>query len=399
MITSSNLSCMSCKVEWSNEFAFEHFSKSFIAKDLSKVRKVTLLNQQRLLLVNSMEDCKQYKLVKEYKVRIRQLQKEVLALAREKVSLIRDDNYKDRIYELDLKIAEKKASVSFHERLVRRTDIFSQMTNRVTQSLYISCSLCKGVIIDGKCGLCQTEVCRKCYTMNTNTHECSEEAIQTYQNLLETVKSCPSCKEGIYKINGCDIMFCTRCKTGFNWSTLEIIRDQSQIHNPHFFEHRVDMPDDDILIHPNEMRLHLYENRLALPSLMVTSGLQQIRDELIGHIDLTDKFLHLLRLKYLSDEITEAKWRDQIYRVHRNSAVYRAIVDMINRHLSEDFIMLTHRVIMTRWQTEIDIIDSEMKSVISTINTKIKSIYTVNGSNSNRHIKSTRLGGFDLLSF
>ena len=47
-------------------------------------------------------------------------------------------------------------------------------------------------------------------------------------------KKCPTCYSLIHKIDGCDQMWCTQCKTAFSWNTLKI---ENKVHNPHFYEY------------------------------------------------------------------------------------------------------------------------------------------------------------------
>ncbi len=56
--------------------------------------------------------------------------------------------------------------------------------------------------------------------------------------LLESIsKRCPVCSAFIQKAEGCNHMFCTNCKNGFNWNDLSKLDDRNNT-NPHFREHR-----------------------------------------------------------------------------------------------------------------------------------------------------------------
>ncbi len=89
----------------------------------------------------------------------------------------------------------------------------------------------KGVVV---CGLCDTEFCSKCHKHNNKEHECKAEDVSTVEELKKTTKPCPKCAALIFKISGCSQMFCTVCKTAFDWQTGEIVT--KNFHNPHFFE-------------------------------------------------------------------------------------------------------------------------------------------------------------------
>jgi hypothetical protein len=97
---------------------------------------------------------------------------------------------------------------------------------------------CRGFLsTQWKCGLCDQWTCPDCHvvkgTTKDATHTCDPNDIETAKLLDNDTKPCPKCATGIYKIEGCDQMWCTQCHTAFSWKTGHI---ETRIHNPHYFE-------------------------------------------------------------------------------------------------------------------------------------------------------------------
>ena len=57
--------------------------------------------------------------------------------------------------------------------------------------------------------------------------------------IKKETKGCPQCGVRIYKISGCDQMWCTECKVAFSWNSGKIIYG-GQIHNPHYYQYMRD---------------------------------------------------------------------------------------------------------------------------------------------------------------
>jgi len=98
---------------------------------------------------------------------------------------------------------------------------------------------CKGFLSTShKCGICNIWACAKCFEikgyLKDEPHTCKEENVKTAAMLKKETKNCPGCASAIYKISGCDQMYCTQCHIAFSWKTSEI--EKGIIHNPHFYE-------------------------------------------------------------------------------------------------------------------------------------------------------------------
>lgn len=87
------------------------------------------------------------------------------------------------------------------------------------------------------CGVCNKNVCNKCHEIIVGTkeeHACIPENVETAETIMRETVPCPKCSTRIFKISGCNQMFCTQCKTPFDWRTGRVIN--GEIHNPHYFE-------------------------------------------------------------------------------------------------------------------------------------------------------------------
>jgi len=94
-----------------------------------------------------------------------------------------------------------------------------------------------------KCGLCDRHACNKCHkpknSHNDLDHECNPDDIASVELIRRETKPCPKCHTQIYKIHGCDQMWCTNCKTPFSWIHGTIIT--GPLHNPHYHEYLAQM--------------------------------------------------------------------------------------------------------------------------------------------------------------
>jgi hypothetical protein len=75
-----------------------------------------------------------------------------------------------------------------------------------------------------------------------NEHVCNPDDVATAELLAKDTKPCPQCGTGIFKIDGCDQMWCTECRTAFNWRTGNL--ETGHFHNPHYFEYQRRMGSD-----------------------------------------------------------------------------------------------------------------------------------------------------------
>jgi len=72
-----------------------------------------------------------------------------------------------------------------------------------------------------KCGICENWTCKECLEVigkdKEAEHICNPDILASAQLLKKETKPCPSCSAAIYKISGCDQMWCTQCKIPFSW--------------------------------------------------------------------------------------------------------------------------------------------------------------------------------------
>lgn len=97
---------------------------------------------------------------------------------------------------------------------------------------------CRGFLsTQWKCGICETWTCPECHenkgSERDGEHTCDPNNVASAKLISSDSRPCPKCRAVIFKIDGCDQMFCTMCHTAFSWRTGRL---ETNIHNPHYFE-------------------------------------------------------------------------------------------------------------------------------------------------------------------
>jgi len=137
---------------------------------------------------------------------------------------------------------------------LRQTGQLGEALKRSNSNFVRACPIesCKGFLNQRwRCGMCETVTCSKCnvpkiknpesaHSNNNNNkeeeHVCNPDDVATAELLAKDTKPCPQCGTGIYKIDGCDQMWCTECRCAFSWKTGQM--ETGHVHNPHFFEYQ-----------------------------------------------------------------------------------------------------------------------------------------------------------------
>ena len=254
--TTQTAHCMNCKHEWSRVTLMENIPKTFIGVEYKKRRQELILEMEKSM----MPATQPYVEIEIERNKIHTLTKEIQEMRIEKY---RVDNYSDQFLEYELDCVRKEHYIKCILRDIReRQDrLNGHVTERNRAQFIRKCPVedCKGFLSTGwKCGICKTKVCAKCHEVkkrgevlhNSNDteeeetkeeveeeggHVCDPNNVETAKLLKQDTKACPKCAAMIFKIDGCDQMFCTQCHTAFSWNTMQI--ETRVIHNPHYFQY------------------------------------------------------------------------------------------------------------------------------------------------------------------
>jgi len=199
--------CMNngCERPWTRKFLAQTFSHSFINITLRKHREQVLFEKERALLPSTQPIVEN--IIKSEKIRAEMLE------------------LQNRIMEMAIE----------SNRLLNRRFVVGERAHFVR-----ACpdAECRGFLSSQwKCGICEKWTCPTCHELKGMArdveHTCHPDNVATAQLLANDTKPCPNCGTGIFKIDGCDQMWCTECRTAFSWRTGRI---QAHVHNPHYYE-------------------------------------------------------------------------------------------------------------------------------------------------------------------
>jgi hypothetical protein len=356
-----------CGVEWSRSHLVKVMTKSFMTKEYKELQEKRMMDTERALLPATMDLVREEIESEKREKEIQEIDKEIRMLMQRKENL-----------------------------LIEHRNGGSYIGGSRGSSVYVrSCpeENCRGYLNGNwKCDLCEKYTCKDCNVVLGKEidldHVCEEGAKATAALLKNDTRPCPKCGEGIFKIDGCDQMWCTKCHTAFSWKTGII---EKRIHNPHYYEWmrqtHGSMPRDPqdvqggvgcievegeledmhmraLLRRPNDILRTLRNGSCArgnsfdssVPEMwrreterklteeaaeisdamtMAVQGVSHIRHEL-GRFrvenggDLNVK----TRVAYLREKITEEEFKSKLFRTQKDAEKKREITDALNLYMT-----------------------------------------------------------------
>lgn len=219
----TDTSCMSCKKAFSYEFMAENFTQDFMKKALPAHRKKILFEIEKAMLPQTMPYLEHIQHVPQWTEELMSTKMEI-------------DRLQDRCHVLSQQLE--------YARRLRNGDttveLKEEKSEAVSKRIPVSCPVheCRGFLnIQGKCGVCSVQCCKECREIcqDPETHVCNADILATVKALEKECRKCPQCAVPIFRIDGCDQMWCVNCHTAFNWKTGKV--ETGRVHNPHYFQY------------------------------------------------------------------------------------------------------------------------------------------------------------------
>lgn len=214
--------CMNpeCAVPWSMKFLADTFPAKWVngtEKDSYRTHmKKIALERERSKLPQTIAQLPEYHAEERRRDRLQKEQAEIVALQQ--------------------KIRKRQAAVRGLLRIEG-----GRATAKTLRVAHFMCPCpvenCRGLVeaSTARCAVCTARICRSCRnrvgTQTEEKHVCLPEAVESVKLMRKDTKPCPTCASPIFKIDGCDQMWCTQCQTAFSWQTAKI--ETGIVHNPH----------------------------------------------------------------------------------------------------------------------------------------------------------------------
>lgn len=332
LLNENEPNCMSneCNRQWTPEFISNHFTKKFINNELKLHFEKVLFDKQRALMPSTQPIIENLIKREEYVEKINQASN-IVKEARDKMLEIQ------REYHSFLNISKNNTEV---RSFIRACPV----------------SNCKGFLsTQWKCGICQNFTCPACHEVKGLVrdcdHTCNPDNVATVNLLNSDTKPCPKCGEGIFKIDGCDQLWCTLCHTAFSWRTGKI---ETVIHNPHYYEWMrrngtLERDPNDVqcgreITHNTivYLRRHINAHVKTNPDIVkeIDSLLKSITEQCrkIIHIRYVclntyninnDNTVENLRIQYMRNYISEEYFKTTLQREYKKKNKYREIFEVL----------------------------------------------------------------------
>ena len=224
--------CMGCRRAMDSEFLSMHLTKTWLLGTYKEHRERVLLEREKALLPASQDMLTNYRHALRARERIEQWEAERRQL-------------QHRLFDLTRDIAHARDSVAYMERTnyTQRRQGGTRQGQQERRQFIRACPVdgCRGFLSTAwRCGTCETWVCKDCGEpklegQRDEDHVCDPNVAASHALLQRDSRPCPQCAAMIFKVEGCDQMWCTQCNVAFSWRTGAIVTN-GIIHNPHYYE-------------------------------------------------------------------------------------------------------------------------------------------------------------------
>lgn len=346
----ANNDCMKCHMKFKQKFLIDHLGKKFI----DMIIKPKIIGE----------------LMKE--------QKETLRFVQPLVD-----------WEKDIREQKKKLRFGIKMTLPDRPKI-----SKINLNMVFPCPIkeCRGFVENGVCGLCHIGVCLRCREQLQEGHVCKIENIQSITMLMTDSKPCPKCCATIHRTEGCNHMFCTNCRTHFDWNTLQVLQNSTNGHYLHLQRFADNIPTRDQakpVSQCGEREFSLTHDSVSIDTIdkgKVDKNLLQClwddsntirlvkRKKYNGPViesEMNDMFQEL-QVKYLLQDINESIWSRYVYQYHNKKLlsmlysdildIYLAAIDNFQQMLSNNT-ELDQNIIINQYAQLVDLCNESFHSV------------------------------------
>ena len=223
--------CMNCHKELQREFLVQNFTQKFVTQDWKKHREQIMFQRERALLPTRQP--------------VAEMVRRKDVLKRENEELLKQMNeLRAKQYQCQREIG----NIEYRIRVGPAADAFPNPrlggASAPHAAAFIrpcpnTASNCRGFLsTQWKCNLCNMWACKDCHEIKGTTqdapHECNPDNLASAKLIDAETRPCPKSGARVFKISGCNQMFCTACNDcAFDWVTGRI---ETIIHNPHYFE-------------------------------------------------------------------------------------------------------------------------------------------------------------------
>lgn len=348
--------CMKCNKPWMRKQLVDSFGQYFVSHTYKKKREDVLFDVEKSMLPDTQPIAAQVLEIKKIQEQIHKHEHEIIKLQQSIGRLdigILDSEFEDYVTirkNYRMQIHDHKEETYILQ--LRKDRIYGRMNSRTRSTtsrvsdIVVKCpgDDCRGFAVAKskgfECDLCKTVLCKDCYepldktgVLDKTDHVCDPKTVETIKLLRKDSKNCPTCKSVIFKIDGCDQMFCTQCNTAFSWRTGEVTK--GRIHNPHYYEYLRRTGNDvrelgdipcgglpratrDLVNNRNYSKVHRIASHFEYDEIF------RLREECLRNNGNQD-----LRISYLNKDICIGTFKSEIYRREKALEKKREILGVL----------------------------------------------------------------------